>query len=74
MSLDAQVHESPRVRDAAELGAWFRRHERPRAGWKIGLEHEKVAIRAGSREPIPYEGPRGVAALLRGFGRWEYEP
>jgi glutamate--cysteine ligase len=74
MSLDARVHESPRVRDVAELAAWFRRYERPRADWKIGLEHEKIAIRSATREPVPYDGPGGVAALLRGFERWRYAP
>jgi glutamate--cysteine ligase len=74
MSLDARVHESPRVRDVAELAAWFRRHERPRADWKIGLEHEKIAIRSATREPVQYDGPGGVAALLRGFERWRYAP
>lgn len=74
MSLDARVKESPPVSGVEELAAWFRGRERPRAEWKIGLEHEKVPIRTATREPVPYEGPAGIAAILRGFERWGYAP
>ena len=69
MSLDARVKESPPVAGVEDLVAWFRERERPRADWKVGLEHEKVPLRAGTLDPIPYDGPGGVAALLHGFTR-----
>jgi glutamate--cysteine ligase len=74
MSLDARKAESPPVRGAADLVDWFRERERPRDGWKVGLEHEKVLLRAGTLEPVPYEGDSGVAAALRAFSRFGYEP
>ncbi|ACG75061.1 Glutamate--cysteine ligase [Anaeromyxobacter sp. K] len=74
MSLDARVQDSPPVRGIDDLAGWFAARERPRAGWKVGLEHEKFALVAGTLEPIPYDGPRGVAAVLRGFSRYGYEP
>jgi glutamate--cysteine ligase len=74
MSLDARAKESPPVAGVEDLVAWFRERERPRAGWKVGLEHEKVPLRAGTLDPIPYDGPGGVAAFLHGFTRFGYEP
>jgi glutamate--cysteine ligase len=74
MSLDARPHESRPVTGSSDLVAWLRAKERPREDWKVGLEHEKVLLRAGTLAPVPYEGEAGVAALLRGFGRFDYEP
>lgn len=58
----------------ADLVSYFAARERPRESWKVGLEHEKFAVLAGETTPIPYDGPRGVAAVLRGFSRWGYTP
>jgi glutamate--cysteine ligase len=74
MSLDVRTRESPPVRGVEDLVAWFSARERPRADWKVGLEHEKLGLVAGTLDPLPYEGERGVAALLRGFARFGYEP
>jgi glutamate--cysteine ligase len=74
MSLDARIHESPPIKSVDELARWFAERERPRESWKVGLEHEKFALRAGTTEPISYDGPDGVAALLGAFSRFGYEP
>jgi glutamate--cysteine ligase len=74
MSLDAAIRESPPVGGVEDLVRWFGARERPRESWKVGLEHEKLAILAGTTQPLPYDGPSGVAALLRGFSRFGYEP
>ncbi|WP_242396158.1 glutamate--cysteine ligase [Anaeromyxobacter oryzisoli] len=74
MSLDSRIHESPPVRSADELARWFAERERPRDAWKVGLEHEKLAVRAGTTAPVAYEGEAGIAALLRAFSRYGYEP
>jgi glutamate--cysteine ligase len=74
MSLDASTGLSPEVKGIDELVDWFRAHERPREDWKVGLEHEKFAVRAGTVEPIGYDGPAGVEAVLRGFERFGYAP
>lgn len=74
MSLDAAIHDSPPVRGIEDLVAWFTQRERPRASWKVGIEHEKLALAAGTLAPLPYDGPAGVAAVLRAFSRFGYEP
>jgi glutamate--cysteine ligase len=73
VSLDARTRESAPVGGVQDLVEWFRARERPRESWKVGLEHEKLLLAAGSLDPVPYDGPRGVAAVLRAFGRFGYE-
>jgi glutamate--cysteine ligase len=74
MSLDPRTRQSPEVRGIEDLVAFFRRYERSREGWKVGLEHEKIALRAGTLDPVPYEGEGGIAAVLRAFSQFGYEP
>lgn len=74
MSLDARTAGSPPVEGTEDLVRWFGERERPRDAWKVGLEHEKVILRRGTLEPVPYEGEGGVAAVLRAFSRFGYEP
>jgi len=74
MSLDARTHESRPIAGVEDLVAWLRAKEQPRAAWKVGLEHEKVLLRAGTLDPVPYGGEGGIAAVLRAFSRFGYEP
>ncbi len=69
MSLDARSDESPAVGGVEDLVRWFSQRERPRDAWKVGLEHEKLAVLAGETAPLPYDGPRSVSAVLRAFAR-----
>lgn len=59
------------LRSPAELVAYFQRAAKPKAQWRIGVEQEKIPVRADG-QPAPYDGPNGIAALLsrleqRGF-------
>lgn len=74
MSLDVQVRQSPPIGGTAELSAWFGARERPRQDWKVGLEHEKIPLLAGTLDPVPYDGPSGIGAALAAFSRFGYEP
>lgn len=75
MSLDARTQASPPVSDAGDLVRWFAERERPRETWKVGLELEKLGVVAGGTDPLPYEGPRSVSAILRAFTRrYGYSP
>ncbi|ODN71696.1 glutamate--cysteine ligase [Methylobrevis pamukkalensis] len=47
---------------------------KPKEAWRIGTEHEKFGFYLDDHRPVPYEGPRGVKALLEGMERmlgWE---
>ena len=74
MSLDPRTGAAPRVRAAGDLYRWFAERERPRSEWKVGLEHEKLGVVAGRTEPLPYEGRRGISAVLRAFAARGYAP
>jgi glutamate--cysteine ligase len=61
------------VSDATPIGArrelveWIAAGEKPRSEWRLGTEHEKVPFRAADLAPVPYEGERGIRALLEGL-------
>jgi glutamate--cysteine ligase len=40
---------------------------KPRSAWRIGAEAEKFGVDARTFAPIPYEGERGVVAILHGL-------
>ncbi len=42
--------------------------------WTIGTEHEKFAYRTDDFGPLPYEGERGIRALLEGLQRFGWRP
>lgn len=59
----------------AELRSYFAEAGKPAERWRIGTEHELVAVRTDGSAPS-YEGPRGISALIdwfaaRGWGRVE---
>ncbi|WP_018700647.1 glutamate--cysteine ligase [Amorphus coralli] len=49
------------------LAAWIASGEKEPAAFRIGTEHEKFGFVHGTHAPAPYEGPNGIAALLRGM-------
>ncbi|WP_048648701.1 glutamate--cysteine ligase [Nitratireductor soli] len=42
---------------------------KPREKWRIGTEHEKFPFYVDGNRPVPYEGERGIRALLEGMQR-----
>jgi glutamate--cysteine ligase len=48
--------------------------DKPRSEWRIGTEHEKFVFDRKTLRPVPYEGPKGIGALLRGLTRYGWEP
>jgi glutamate--cysteine ligase len=55
------------VESRDELVAWLAAGAKPKARFRIGTEHEKLPFTVGRHEPVPYEGPRGIRALLDGM-------
>ena len=48
----------------ADLVAYFESGEKAPAAWRVGVENEKLSLGPTFR-PVPYEGPSGIAAVLR---------
>jgi len=66
---DGEVVES---RDA--LAAWFEAGCKPAGPFRVGTEHEKIPFYHADLSPVPYEGERGIRALLEGMNArlgWE---
>src|SRR5215469_4506141 len=80
MSLDRAPTQDEAVTSVSELVDVFRTAERPRAEQRVGLEHEKFLYPLeGPPTPVPYEGPRGIGALLgllaaRGYTQFRDAP
>ena len=56
------------VTSKAQLVEYLERGSKPdRAGWRIGTEHEKFVFYTDTLKPVPYEGERGIGALLDGL-------
>jgi glutamate--cysteine ligase len=52
----------------AELRSYFADAGKPAERWRVGTEHELVAVRTDGSAP-GYDGPRGIGALLEWFAR-----
>jgi len=72
MSLDIDRESSPPVASVDDLVSILRRAERPRADWKVGMEHELIGMLGEA--PVPFDGPNGIRAALERFSRFGYEP
>jgi glutamate--cysteine ligase len=50
-----------------DLVAWFEAGCKAPGAFKVGSEHEKIPFYLADTSPVPYEGERGIAALLAGM-------
>ena len=75
MSVSAATGDSPEIESRAQLVEWFESGCKPKRDWAIGTEHEKFAFTREDLRPIPYEGERGVKALLTALAeRFDWDP
>ena len=63
----AESEKSPVVEHRDELVAYLASGCKPRSDWRIGTEHEKFGYHVEDCSPLPYEGTRGIKALLTGM-------
>jgi glutamate--cysteine ligase len=50
-----------------DLVAWIASGEKPKEQFRVGTEHEKTPFTLNGHNPVPYEGGRGIKALLEGM-------
>ena len=75
MSLDRAPTQDEAVTSVSALVDVFRTAERPRAEHGVGLEHEKFLYPLEDPPtPVPYDGPRGIGALLGLLAARGYTP
>ena len=73
MSGPSTVKEIPLTR-REQLVEFIAGGGRPKADWRIGTEHEKFGFRLEDLRPLPYEGERGIKAMLTGLQRFGWKP
>jgi glutamate--cysteine ligase len=50
-----------------QLAAYLESGCKPRERWRIGTEHEKIGFYKDGHSPVPYDGRKGIRALLEGM-------
>ena len=50
-----------------QLAGYLESGCKPKADWRIGTEHEKFGYLKNTLEPLPYDGPRSIKAMLEGL-------
>jgi glutamate--cysteine ligase len=61
------VSDTTPIGARSELVEWIASGEKPRDSWRLGTEHEKVPFYRADLSPVPYDGDRGIRALLEGM-------
>ncbi len=62
------------IADKRQLVEYLETGSKPPSAWRIGTEHEKFVFRRSDLRRVPYDGPDGIAALLRGMARFGWKP
>ncbi len=66
--------DSSPIEGLDDLVAYMAAGNKPKERWRIGTEHEKFPFYVDGNAPVPYEGERGIKALLDGMQKtlgWE---
>ncbi|KFG67248.1 glutamate--cysteine ligase [Microvirga sp. BSC39] len=61
------VSDTTPIGARSELVEWIASGEKPRESWRLGTEHEKVPFYKADLSPVPYDGTKGIRALLEGM-------
>jgi glutamate--cysteine ligase len=61
--------DSRTIESVGDLVAYLADGCKPKDAWRIGTEHEKFPFYVNGHQPVPYDGNRGIRALLEGMRR-----
>jgi glutamate--cysteine ligase len=61
------VSDTTPIESKDQLVAWIEAGCKPKPAYRIGTEHEKFPFYRANRHPVPYQGERGIGALLAGM-------
>ncbi|MGB0683500.1 MAG: glutamate--cysteine ligase [Magnetovibrionaceae bacterium] len=64
----------PTISGKADLVDYLEKGCKPPEQWRIGTEHEKFAFDLETLRPLPYEGGKGIRALLENLQRFGWQP
>lgn len=67
--------QTAHVETRDDLVAWLESGCKPESEWRLGTEHEKFGYTLDDLRPLPYEGERGIRAILNGLaGQFDWRP
>lgn len=67
--------QTAHVETRDDLVAWLESGCKPQSEWRLGTEHEKFGYTLDDLRPLPYEGERGIRAILTGLAeRFDWRP
>ncbi len=72
MSGPSAVKETP-IERREQLVEFIAGGAKPKERWRIGTEHEKFGFDLDTLKPPPYDGPRGIRAMLEGLARYGWD-
>ncbi|MBU2963259.1 glutamate--cysteine ligase [Citreicella sp. C3M06] len=55
------------IESQTQLAEYLEAGCKPESDWRIGTEHEKFGYLTDTHEPLPYDGPRSIRAVLEGL-------
>ncbi len=55
------------IEDISQLAEYLAEGCKPKQDWRIGTEHEKFGYCHDTLNPLPYDGPRSIKAMLEGL-------
>ncbi|MDO6585596.1 glutamate--cysteine ligase [Salipiger sp. 1_MG-2023] len=55
------------IESQTQLAEYLETGCKPESDWRIGTEHEKFGYLTDTHEPLPYDGPRSIRAVLEGL-------
>ncbi len=55
------------IEDISQLAEYLAEGCKPKQDWRIGTEHEKFGYCHDTLNPLPYDGPRSIKAVLEGL-------
>ncbi|MEO0329426.1 MAG: glutamate--cysteine ligase [Pseudomonadota bacterium] len=53
------------IEENSQMLEWLTKGCKPKSEWRIGTEHEKFGFCLQTHQPVPYEGDRGIGAILK---------
>jgi glutamate--cysteine ligase len=61
------------IENKRQLVEYLEQGCKPSSDWRIGTEHEKFVFRLSDLRPVPYEGERGIRALMQAMTRFGWQ-
>ncbi len=68
------VSDTTPIESRDQLVAWIEKGCKPKSAYRIGTEHEKFPFYRANHASVPYQGERGIRAILAGMQKslgWE---